>query len=148
MIRVFLDATCWIAAAGSPSGGSSALLELSSLGSFRIVTVTVTVNHVLIETERNIRDKMTDVAFDRYMAVFSAVRPDVADNLMQDEWAHWLPLVPEKDCHVLAGAVKAKADALVSLDRKHILTDTVREHFPIPVYDTKEFLTRWREQAL
>jgi hypothetical protein len=29
MKRVFLDATCWVAAAGSPDGGSALILKLA-----------------------------------------------------------------------------------------------------------------------
>jgi predicted nucleic acid-binding protein len=49
-------------------------------------------------------------------------------------------LVAEKDCHVLAGAYKAQADVLVSLDKRHILTAKVMKGFPIPVKDTSSFL--------
>jgi predicted nucleic acid-binding protein len=49
-----------------------------------------------------------------------------------------------KDRHVLAAALKAKVDVLVTLDCKHLLTEVVRVNFPIPVQDTKEFLTEFR----
>ncbi len=145
MKRVFLDATCWVASARSPGGGSSAILDYARAGALRIVTS----NQVLLETERNTRNKMKQADFQRYMTLFTAVRPEVMASVTQEEWARWLPLVPAKDCHVLAGAVKAQADALVTLDRKHLLTATVRAGFPIPVQDTKEFLAAWRgEQTL
>ena len=57
-----------------------------------------------------------------------------ADELM------WEDLAPRKDLHVLAGAYKGRADVLVSLDRRHILTERVKSGFPIPVRSPGEFL--------
>jgi predicted nucleic acid-binding protein len=50
MRRVFLDATCWVAAAGRPEGGSAKILLLAREGRLVIVTT----QFVLQESERNI----------------------------------------------------------------------------------------------
>jgi len=36
-VRVFLDASCWIAAAGSPTGGSAMILKLARAGHLKVV---------------------------------------------------------------------------------------------------------------
>lgn len=54
MKRVFLDATCWVAAAGSETGGSSAILLLAQA----FLLVLVTSRAVLQEAEQNIQNKM------------------------------------------------------------------------------------------
>jgi len=40
----------------------------------------------------------------------------------------------------LAGAIKGKADFLITLDKKHILKPTVQAAFPIPILSPGDFL--------
>ncbi len=135
-IKVFLDASCWIAAAGSPSGGSAAILKLARAGYLKIVAT----KEILWEAERNIKTKMGKEALLRYYQELGTTEVEIVDQPTPEEKAQWKSLVAEKDCHVLAGAYKAAADFLVSLDKRHILTEKVKEGFPIPVKDTGEFL--------
>lgn len=143
MMRVFLDAACWMAAAGNEFGGSMRILRLAQAGLFIIVVTEL----VLVEAERNMRDKMPAEAFQRYMDMQGMLRPEIIEPTTPEENLQWQDIITEKDCHVLAGAYKARADVLVTLDRKHILTDAVRQHFPIPVQDTKEFLAAFRQET-
>lgn len=53
MKSVFLDATCWVAAAGSPGGGSAEILKLGRFGKLAIVAT----QRVLREAEKSIREK-------------------------------------------------------------------------------------------
>jgi predicted nucleic acid-binding protein len=143
MMRVFLDATCWMASAGNPNGGSAYILQIAQADLFTIAVTEM----ILIEAERNIRDKMPETAFLSYMNTLGTVRIEVVEPATPDEERRWMGIVAEKDCHVLAGAYKAQANVLVTLDRKHILTDLVRQQFPILVQDTKEFLSAFRREA-
>lgn len=135
MTTVFLDATCWVAAAGNPAGGSARLLRESEAGEC-VIAVTAA---VLVEAERNIRAKMPADALTRFMEWVGRANLNTVAPTSEQEEAVWLGIVAAKDAHVLAGALKARADVLVTLDRKHILTDAVRNTFPIPVRDTREF---------
>ena len=83
----------------------------------------------------------------RYYRLLGSVELEVASPVTPEEEAKWSGLVAPKDAHVLAGAAKAKADVLISLDRRHILTERVRKGFPIPVQDTGEFLRGIAEEA-
>ncbi len=141
MKRVFLDATCWMAAAGSETGGSSAIILLAQT----LLLVLVGSRMVLQEAERNIQAKMTPTALQRFYLLLAAVKLELCEPTTPEEEEQWAELTAEKDRHVLAAALKSKADVLVTLDRKHILTDGVRTGFPIPVQDTREFLTAFRE---
>jgi predicted nucleic acid-binding protein len=141
---VFLDATCWVAAAGNPNGGSAEILKLARAGDFRLVTTAA----VLIEAERNILKKMTAEAMSRFLAEMADPAFTLVAAASPDEEARWTDLVAEKDAHVLAGTLKAGADVLVTLDRKHILTDAVRDGFPIRVSDTREFLEDWKRGGI
>ncbi len=143
MKRVFLDASCWVAAAGSPTGGSSLILKLGRAGRVRLLAT----RRVLQEAEHNIRTKMGQEPLLRYYRLLGSVELELVSPVTPEEEAKWSGLVAPKDAHVLAGAAKAKADILISLDRRHILTERVREGFPIPVQDTGEFLRGLAEQA-
>ncbi|WP_041537768.1 putative toxin-antitoxin system toxin component, PIN family [Carboxydothermus hydrogenoformans] len=137
--KVFLDACCWIAAAISPDGGSAKILKLAKAGYIQIVVT----KEILIEAHRNIKEdkKNGKKALTRFYCELQTTKIITVDEPTNEEKDCWRSLVAEKDCHVLAGAYKANADFLVSLDKKHILTEKVKKEFPIPVMDTKEFLT-------
>jgi len=136
MVRVFLDASCWVAAAGSPDGGSAAILKLARAGYLRIVVT----RRVLREAESNIKDKLGEEALLRHYQELSALELEVISSPTPSEKSQWNALVAPKDCHVLAAAYRANADVLVSLDKKHIVHERVKRGFPIRVTDTKEFL--------
>jgi predicted nucleic acid-binding protein len=139
-MRVFLDATCWVAAAASPSGGSAEILRLAQAGSLRIITTPL----VLAEAERNIRAKLPPEAMSRFLVDVLQTGIEVGSTPVQTDLDRWLHLVAEKDAHVLAGAYMTRADVLVTLDRRHILTSAVREGYPIAVQDTHEFFATLR----
>ncbi len=140
MKRVFLDATCWMAAAGSEAGGSSAIILLA-----QSLLLTLAASQVVLqEAERNIRAKMGSEAIQRLYALLANTKIEMCEPTTLEEEEQWAGLTAEKDRHVLAAAFKANAGVLVTLDRKHVLTDAVRCGFPIPVQDTKEFLTAFR----
>ncbi len=135
-LKVFLDASCWVAAAGSPTGGSALTLKLARHGYLHIVAT----KKILLEAERNINGKLGKDALLRFYQELGTTEMELIETPTPEEETRWRHLVAEKDCHVLAGAYKAHVDVLVSLDRRHILAQTVREGFPIPVKDTNGFL--------
>ena len=140
MKRVFLDATCWVAAAGSESGGSSAIFLLAQAFLLSLVTSRA----VLQEAERNIQNKMGTSALQRFYSLLNMTEIEICEQTTLEEEQQWTALTADKDRHVLAAAFKTKADVLVTLDRKHLLTESVQASFSIPVQDTKEFLTEFR----
>ena len=140
MKRVFLNATCWVAAAGSESGGSSAIFLLAQAFLLSLVTSRA----VLQEAERNIQNKMGTSALQRFYSLLNMTEIEICEQTTLEEEQQWTALTADKDRHVLAAAFKTKADVLVTLDRKHFLTESVQVNFSIPVQDTKEFLTEFR----
>ena len=141
MKRVFLNTTCWIAAAGSESGGSSAIISLAQA----LLLVLVVSQAVLQEAEKNLRAKMGIEALQRFQHLLEVTQIELCEPVTLEEEESWAGFTVEKDRHVLAAALKAKADVLVTLDRKHVLTETVRANFPISVQDTREFLTGFHD---
>jgi predicted nucleic acid-binding protein len=144
MKRVFLDATCWMAAAGSPTGGSAEILKLGRLGRLLIVAT----QRVLREAEKNIGEEWGAEGLERFHRDVADLDLELIDEPTAEDEARWQAVTVPKDCHVLAGAYKAGADVLVTLDRKHLLTETVAVQFPLPVMDTRQFFAALKSEDL
>jgi predicted nucleic acid-binding protein len=109
---LFFDASCLIAAAGSPTGGSGFLLSLCARGFLKAAVSQM----VLLEAQRNIQTKLGSEAIRRFYNLLAIVpfylvslpgRPDL-DRLVN--------LVNKKDVHVIASALEVHAPFLLTLD--------------------------------
>ena len=106
--QLFFDASCLIAAAGSPTGGSGFLLSLCGKGYLQAVIST----YVLAEAARNIQGRMKSTAWTNYQVLLTSV-PFIMASVPNP-----LPLLPPvnaKDIHVIAAAVDCAY--LVTLDK-------------------------------
>jgi predicted nucleic acid-binding protein len=121
--KLFIDASVFIAAAGSPEGGSSLVLELCKRGYFQAVCTKL----VLLEAEKNINRKLGAEALSRFYHSLAELNPNIAEHPTPEEIAACEPIVGKKDAHVLAAALKSKADVLLTLDRKHFMSEKVKE---------------------
>ncbi len=138
--RLLLDACVFVAAAGSRSGGSALVLELSTRGLVR----TLVTQRILFEAERNVRNKMgagalaqfyRDIA-DAQLRVVNPPGPTVLQSVES--------LIDPKDAHVLASAVASRATALLTLDRKHFMTSVLREaELGFVIQTPGDFLRVW-----
>lgn len=122
MTRVFLDANVYFAGCASPSGASALILQLARRGIIRLVASRL----VLREADRNLRrksDRRNAEAFRCFLnATDMTVLPTPNDKVLRRYEAHIHP----KDVPVLAAAVEAQVDYLVTLDRRHFLTPAVQ----------------------
>lgn len=112
-MRLFLDANVLFTAAYSPAGRSAALFELAGVGRCRLLSSL----HALDEARRNLRLKAPEAEerLDRLCEGLELVREAGAELVA---WTSGLGL-PAYDAPVLAAAVAAKADLLVTGDRRH-----------------------------
>ncbi len=112
-MRLFLDANILFSAAHSPEGGAWKLLRLSEAGHCELMTS----QHAIFEAERNLALKSASggAAFDRVLISVHRT-PEAGPGLVA--WAVSLGL-PENDAPILAAAAAAKADMLVTGDRRH-----------------------------
>ena len=111
---LFFDASCLIAASGSPSGGSGFLLDLVRRG---LLQGTVS-QAVLLEAERNIQAKLRSQALGNYHSLLIDTRLLVAPIPRLTGSEGWRAEVNDKDAHVAAAALAIHAEYLVSLDRQ------------------------------
>jgi len=137
--RLFLDANVWIAAAGSPTGASAMLLTLCQEERAEAAVTRL----VLLEAEKNVRTKFGDAALVRFYRLISAPGLQIVPVPSNQEMAVYANIIHAKDTHVLAGAHKAKANALITLNRQHFWKPSVRQaQLPFEVLTPGEYLRR------
>lgn len=132
-LTAFLDSSVIFTAVNSPIGGSAKLFTLKKVD---LVVSTL----VLTEVERNIRGKLQNYHLERlFMLSMKLKILNQIPNKNQIKDAQKVSV--EKDAPVLASAKLAGADFLVTLDKKHFLTDRVIEFMkPTKVIIPKDFL--------
>lgn len=111
---LFFDASCLIAAAGSPTGGSGYLLSLCARDLLRGAASQV----VLLEAERNIRAKLKPYALTAFEQLLLSTPLRIAPVPPPADSAQYHQHVTEKDEHVLAAALAISAPYLLTLDRQ------------------------------
>jgi predicted nucleic acid-binding protein len=110
--RLFFDASCLIAAAGSPTGGSAFLLSVCEAGFLQACTSP----SVLVEAERNIRTKLPPAALVAYHLRIAATPLVLLSTASRDMVRQHDPIFG-KDAHVVASALAAHVPHLLTLDR-------------------------------
>ena len=119
--RLFIDASVWIAAAGSSSGGSAKLLSLCMAGYASAVCSRL----VLREAERNIRTKLSSDSLLSFFQTIGKLKLALVNPPSESEVMRMSQIIDPRDAHVLASALAARVDALLTLDRKHFFTQAV-----------------------
>jgi len=111
--RIFLDANVFIAATASPRGGSRLLFELAKDGMIKIVTV----KHALLESERNIREKLGVDHLNLFYRLLLESLPEIqslAAVSLKDVF-FWERIVPRKDVPILLGALRSRVSFLITV---------------------------------
>src|SRR5215211_2938019 len=105
---VFFDASCLIAAAGSPSGGSGFLLSLCARGYLKAAVS----QPVLLEAQSNIQAKLGEGAIKRYHNFLAIIPFSLASLPEKAELKRLGKIINKKDIHVLAAALEIHASFL------------------------------------
>ncbi len=138
MIKVFLDSSVIVAAAGSQTGGSFEIINLIEKGK-----LDGWINEgVVAESEEAIRRKLNQ---EKYQLFLNWLEEDYFKILPfpEEEKLEKLKDIDQKDRHILISAQESKSDFLVSLDRKHILTEESQRIIPkIQIATPKKFLQK------
>lgn len=121
--RLFLDASVLVAAADSATGASAFVVETCQRG----LTRAVSSRPVLLEAERNIRNKMGSNPLLRFYEALGLLDLEIVPDPTSREIEAHAQIIHAKDAHVLAAASGAGVDFLLTLDRKHFMARTVLE---------------------
>jgi predicted nucleic acid-binding protein len=122
-IGVFSDASVLLAAAGSPTGGSSAALDTIARDARYEALASP---EVLLEARRNVAAKFPAEASARLAALLPRLRPRVVQVSETADPQDLPASLAEKDRHVVYACLAGGAVICLTLDRKHLLTDELR----------------------
>jgi predicted nucleic acid-binding protein len=134
---VFFDSSCLIAAAGSPTGGSSLLLAICARGFLKGAVSP----GVLIEAEGNILTNLPPQARTRYRQEILQIPLVVAPLPSAPEHETAAAITEEKDAHVLTATVSIGAQFLLTLDKRLARRITQEEELSIRALSPGEFIT-------
>ncbi len=112
----FIDSNVWIAGVASLSGGSARVLDLCHAG---LVEPLVS-QEVLVEVDRNLRKKLPQL-LRAFKELFATLRPRICPPPSDEVLQMASEVVHPKDAGILAAALEARADYLVTLDVRHFL---------------------------
>jgi len=136
MIRVFLNASVFFSASYSKAGSSRDLLREAIRGNIKVVVS----QHVLKEAERNLAQKAPE-ALPAFHELLTLVTADVAEKPTLQELKRAATYINLKDAPIVAAAVKARVDYLVTWDRKHFIDDPkVAERSGLPIITPDEIM--------
>lgn len=114
-----MDSSVLFTAINSPSGGSAKLFTIKKI---RLLVCKI----VLAEVERNVRQKLRSYHLDRFFNLAESLEVVVGEP-DKDLVKRAERVTAKKDAVILAEAKRVKANYLVTLDRKHLLTREVAE---------------------
>lgn len=134
-VKVFLDASVIIAALLSPSGGSFRLLQESHDGRLKSLT-----NRYVHAEVMTVLARKYPAHIERWSKLISWGRVKIQSNPSGRRLHQVLNLIHPEDAAVLAGALQAKADFMVSLDQRDFLTQRLRDaRLPIIIATPRQF---------
>ncbi|MDP2363299.1 MAG: PIN domain-containing protein [Ignavibacteria bacterium] len=135
-MKVFIDACCFFAAFRSPSGGSALILQFAREGKFQIFTNETVVD----EACRNLHKKESPEKASHFLQFLREVPVKILPPPTREDEQPWEKETHQKDAHVLASAIKAQVDYVVTLDKQHLLIPKLQKVFPISIKNPKDFL--------
>ncbi len=123
MIKVFLDASVIIAAMLSPRGGSAKVIQLGQLGDWVQITSQTVIDEVKSHTGK-INKSLDEI--DQFIKVSQVlVRKRITKLEVKPYWG----LIDKDDAHLIAGCKLTESDCLVTLDKKHLLKEDIKNRF-------------------
>jgi len=117
--RLFLDASVIIAGITSLTGASGIILSLCEAGQVQAVVSEA----ILDECQRNIQRKLPEM-MPRFQRVVKALKLEVIPYPPLEQVRRCEEIIHRKDAHILAAAIEAGPDYLVTLDATHFLKDS------------------------
>lgn len=116
----FIDASVILAALGSKSGGSSRVLELVKKSKLNGITSQAVVEEVYRNAHKI---KVSESEVSRLISISSL---KIISAPASEEVEKYLNVTAAKDAHVVASAIKSKANVVVTLDKKHLLSKKIK----------------------
>jgi putative PIN family toxin of toxin-antitoxin system len=116
MMRVFVDTSVLFSAVYSSTGFARDLLQLSLDDQIQLIVS----QNVLAEVERNLQAKIPEY-LDRWRRFLNVLQLEIVADPPLEQVRLCEAYVVQKDAPIVAAAIIAKVDYLVTYDRKHLL---------------------------
>lgn len=145
-LRLFLDSNVLIEAVFLPDSAASAIITLTANGTFDIFTcqpVVADVENAILKKLKNTPGRLNKIV-DRWEGILNEARLVVftapSDQMVQKTYKLYMSLMRHKaDIQVLAAALLAKPDVILSGNRKHF-NDLVAYKCGIRICSCAEFI--------
>jgi len=137
--RVFLDTSALIAGLISQTGAAREVLRLCEAG----VVETLVSTQVLTEADRNLSEKLPGLVAD-YHLLIQSIAPTLVDDPTPSEVSRVTGVIHSNDAPILAAAIAAEADYLVTWNTKHFHQPKVRQAVRFQIVTPSEFLLAFR----
>jgi predicted nucleic acid-binding protein len=138
--RIFFDASVLFAAAVSATGASRALVILAELGLLRPVVCP----QIFDEVERNLQAK-APAALPHFQRLRVALNWEVVDDPTPEQVQDYIDVIVAKDAPILAAAIEAQPQRLVTLDAHHFNRPEVKQRATLPIQTPGELMTDIRQ---
>jgi len=138
--KVFLDSSALIAGIASSKGAAREILRLAEIGLIEIVVS----RQVVVEVDRNITAKLPE-CLDDFRNYLETLAPVLVADPSPKEILRYSTLIQPHDAPILAAAVAAQTDYLVTWDQKHLMTTGPRALARPKVMNPGEFLHEFRQ---
>ena len=122
MRRIFADSSMLIAGCGSRTGASRDVLTMSEIGLFKFVVS----QQVLEECDRNLRKKLP-ASLPIFTQLLANINPEFQPDPSLEESLRWADIIEAKDTPILAAAVLANVDRLLSLNTKDFTAEVAAQ---------------------
>jgi len=136
-LRVFIDTSALLAGLNSPYGAAGTILAAC----FAHDLITIISPQIIEEAERNIPIKFPHLTTS--WAAFVLIPPIITRKPSLAEVRRAYKILPTSDAPILASAVTAKPDALITWNTKDFLRKEVIASVPFPIFIPQQFLERF-----
>lgn len=136
--KVFLDTSALLAGVISRTGAAHEILTMGEQGLVSLMVST----QVLMEADRNILKKFPHLGFD-FRLLIKSCAPTLVENPSAKEVHRTVPWVGADDAPILASALKARADYLVTWNTRDFMTARVPSNLPLKIVTPGGLIADW-----
>jgi putative PIN family toxin of toxin-antitoxin system len=138
--RLFFDSSVLIAGIISPKGGSGLIIKACLVGGFTPLVSQA----VFIEVERNLTENFSKKALGYFDYLVIDIQWTLIPIPPEKLIYRYSKIINKKDAHVLAAAITGKSDFLLTLDRKHFMTPSLKmANFDCIILTPGDFIKRY-----
>jgi predicted nucleic acid-binding protein len=139
--KAFLDSSALISGLNSPSGGAGIIISAFLAGEILIFIS----EQVIEEVQRNTASKFP--LLKESMLNFLLAQPTIVKQPSLSAIREAYKLIHNKDAPILAAAIKAKPNFLITWNTKHFLKKEVIQNVSFVICTPKEFLQKhWQQE--